>query len=74
VFKRNPHNNKPIFPDWYMYIFGAYRNGMGRLPLDQGGGYYNNANIIRRTRKYYREGWKDKYTLREFLRVGGQRG
>lgn len=55
-----------------MYLFGGV-GGYGQMPESQGGGYYWNANLYRRYKRW--DGvWKKKYTLREWLRVGGMDG
>lgn len=72
MLKRNPHTNQIIRPDWFMYLFGGV-GGYGQMPESQGGGYYWNANLYRRYKRW--DGvWKKKYTLREWLRVGGMDG
>lgn len=52
-----------VFPAWYVYLFG----GLRQLPASQGGGYQWAPSLRRRVKKYYDEGWGEKYSLRRFV-------
>lgn len=61
--KRNPYTGQVLHRYWFVYLFG----GLRKLPESQGGGHQWAPNLLRRTIKYYREGWRVRYSLRRWL-------
>ncbi len=60
-----PHKTKSgdcwCRPVWFAYFFGGN--------FDTGNGYGWTPSLIRRIKRYYREGWYDSYSLFDWLKI-----